>query len=435
MPLYGGVELGNWVPSARAQRIGEVGVDPEYDEMMQLNAYALAHPEARTDTMRKYYEAMNRWGMKGNQYEQEAKQLTEDNMKRNARQLYESNPGPGSGGFGLAQQIAGAVLANQAESIIGARQGRIMLPAGNALETLDGMDLPVSEGLRRYASTSDALSQFSYNPDNVFDPKNFGFGYNSMGIGGNNTAPVAYGGDGENYFRQEMYQRGLENANQNRLANIEQANQNRRNPLGSYQGASPEYIANIPSWNKFPKNYGGPGATNGSFGDGSQSMPGMSLTNGPDNKPMWTKPDALQDWGALPERKQNPKPFDPTVPSADYQPKRGDGAGYRQERNSNPYFDNHGGRSLTFGAMQPAFGVAQAPKIQRNNTSFGQTPPASSGPKPFGGSLSPDWTSYDISTGELFGRGYTPFTGRPSSSFDRWQTDPYTAGQISAFMR
>ncbi|MBS1586957.1 MAG: hypothetical protein JSS82_15585 [Bacteroidetes bacterium] len=424
------VYIGDWVPQARAQRIREAGVDPEYQQMMELNAYALAHPEAQADTMRKYYDAMNRWNAKGAQYQQEARDLTEQAMKNDARQLYENNRGPGSGGFGLAQQIAGSTLANQSQAILGARLGNLMMPAGNALETLDGMGLNVSDGLRRYAGTSDALNQFAYNPDNVFDAKSFGFGYKSDGIGGNDFGPVGYGGDGHQYAQEgfQEYNRNANNAANQRRWDTAMAN---ATPGGRYQGASQEYTANVPSWNNFPKNYGGPGATNGQFGGGSQSMPGMRLTNGPDNKPMWTRPQDESSWSSqgMTEQKRNPKPFDPTVPSDQYTPKDGGGAGYRQERNSNPYFDNHSGRMMNLGAMQPAIGVAQAPEIKQV--------------KPFGGSLSSDWQSYDLGTGELFGPGYQTARGgsNGSSSFDHFATNPLDVAPIAmgqrpgAFMR
>lgn len=437
MPRYGGVELGGWVPQARAQSIGAAGVDPEYYEMMQLNDYALAHPEARADTMKKYYAAMDRWGLKGNQYEQEAKALTEQNMKNNARRLYNENPGPGSGGFGLAQQIAGSVLANQAESILGARNGRIMLPAGNALETLDGMDLPVSEGLRRYAATSDALSQHSYNPDTVYDPKSFGFGYKSMGIGGNNTSEYGYGGDGHQFAQEgfQEYNRNANNAANQRRWDVAMANST---PLGRYQGASQEYLGNVPGWNNFPRNYGGPGASNGEYGAGSKpgsSVSGQSLTNGR-NGPTYVDPNAIQDWGRLPEQKYYPPRYsDPTDPRSGYTPELGTQESYLKNRGKSQYIpsdDNFGDRpyqvptSYTEGLMQPMAAYAKAPKLVQQG-----------GPKPFGGSLSPDWTEYGRGYGQLFSRAYQQprSSYSASSSFDRWQTDPFTAGQIGAFMQ
>lgn len=52
---------------------------------------------------------------------------------------------------------------------------------------------------------------------------------------------------------------------------------NNKNPLGSYRGASGDYRNNILSWNKFPKNYYGPGANSGYTGGGGTS--GSSTPN------------------------------------------------------------------------------------------------------------------------------------------------------------
>ena len=78
------------------------------------------------------------------------------------------------------------------------------------------------------------------------------------------------------------------------------------------------------------------------------------------------------------------------------------------------------------GALYPMAAFAKAPKLVRQG-----------GPKPFGGSLSPGWTEYDRGYGQLFSRAYQQprSSYSASSSFDRWQTDPFTAGQIGAFMQ
>lgn len=334
----GGVpNIGSWVPQQRANLINQYGVDPEVMEMQDLNARMLANPETRAALMPKYLEAMDRWGMKGNQYEAEAKALAEQNVRNNAKKMYEDNPGPGSGGFGLAQQIAGSVLSSQAEVILGIRNGKVMMPAGNALETFLKMGLPISPGLMKYASSSDFLNQWSYNPDNVFDAKGFGFSYHSDGIGGNDFGPVGWGGDGRQYAQELEQQAKLQNTIQQNQERWNNVMKNNKNPLGAYQGASQDYLHNIAGWNKFAKptpdrnwHWWGAGSTNWGGGEGSYS-PGNSITNGPGGT-MQTDPLGLPWWSSqgLTELKRNKPRFDPTVPSDEYQPKySGDaGSGY-----------------------------------------------------------------------------------------------------------
>lgn len=503
--------MGGWVPQARAQGIMDAGVDPEIYEMQQLNDYALAHPEARGDTMRKYYDAMDRWGMKGNQYEAEARQLTEQAMRNNATKLYNENPGPGSGGFGLAQQIAGSTLSGQSQAILGARLGRIMLPAGNALETLNGMGLPYSDGLKRYAASSDWLNQFSYNPENVYDPKSFGFGYKSMGIGGNNTSPIGYGGDGHQAAVGDwLAERGGQIA-QTQANKYQNAMMNNKNPMGHFiggpvqQGPGLEGIGQhgwIPDWmgdgkytpgqikdaiSKYGKTQqynASKGVTQmlpGASGKGSQgeiAVPPDLIAQKQMQKPgYWTDPydpsqytigsgtaagmaqskrantygGDMKDWTSGGYGKI--QDFAKKVGGAMLQPLK-DGLGtwkgddwfkqirpsaiqnYRQNfdsyGNSKP-FDSYSfaGSGLddsgwefnnTYGASQPMAGIAQAPKIQKHSQAFG-------------GSLSPEWTGYDLGYGELFGRGYGQArSGNGSNSFDQWATGPMTAGQIEALM-
>lgn len=389
--------IGDWVPQARAKGIRDAGVDPEIYEMKQLNDYALAHPEARGDTMKKYYEAMDRWGMKGNQYEAEAKELAEQHMKNNARQLFNENPGPGSGGFGLAQQIAGSVLANQSQSIIGLRMGKLMLNAGNALETIDSMG-GASEGFRRYASSSDWLSQWSYNPDNVFDPKNFGFSYNSMGIGGNNRNATAYGGDGH----QAAFQDWLgERAGQLSQGNADRWSQVMRNYTGQhFIGGGPNIIST--------------GIGVNGTGRGPIVQPHY------DNREWPLPPSARQmtDYELFRERSLKMGNVDPgPTPPPGWDKmnpvknlNRLDTIQYQ-----NQYGTIKGFTAAAYPAMMAA--VENLPEIKYNG-------------RPLGGSLSPGMMGYQLS-GELF-TNEAPSNG--ANAFGRWPTDPITAGQVHAGM-
>lgn len=397
------LQIGAWVPQQRADLIRRTGVDPEILEMQQLDAYARAHPEAQADTMRKYYDVMNRWNAKGGQYQQEARDLTEQAMKNDARQLYNNNPGPGSGGFGLAQQIAGATLANQSQAILGARLGNLMMPAGNALETLQQMGLPVSQGLAQYASSSDYLNQWAYNPDTVYDPASFGFGYNSMGIGGNNTAPTAYGGDGHQAAVQDWLS---ERAGQLSQGNADRWSQVMRNYTGQrFIGGGPNIISTGVDVQNRP---GGAGPVATPHYDSREypnppsarqmsdyelfrerSLKMGNADPGPTPPPGWDKMNPVKNQNRL----------DPV----DYQNR------YGTIKNFEP-----------LGAMQPVMGG----------------PVGAPQPVQFGSTLSPEW-QMGLENGELFGYG----NARPSNpsigdqAFSHWQTDPYSAGQIDAIIR
>lgn len=411
--------IGNWVPEARAQGIRDAGIDPEMYEMKRLNDYALAHPEARADTMKKYYEAMDRWGMKGNQYEAEAKELAEQHMKNNARQLFNENPGPGSGGFGLAQQIAGSVLANQSQSIIGLRMGKLMLNAGNALETIDSMG-GASEGFRRYASSSDWLSQWSYDPDTVFDPKGFGFSYKSMGIGGNNRDATAYGGDGHqaamgDYLAERGDQLALASAN--KYANI------MKNYTGQhFIGGGPNIISTGLGVNgtgrgpivqphydnrEWPLPPSAHVPTQDELMEGNRAEAKWYF----DKYGYWPKSGNLNGWHRHADEVRG---FD-TVP------------GRYDRKNENPnqltpvdYQNQYGKyKGFTAAAYPAIMGMVEnLPEIKYNG-------------RPLGGSVSPSMMSYQLS-GELF-NNEAPSNG--ASAYGHWATGPMEAGAIHAKMQ
>lgn len=190
---------------------------------------------------------------------------------------------------------------------------------------------------------------------------------------------------------------------------------------------------------------------------------------------------------------RNPQRFDPTVASDQYSPKLGNLTGWNQERMSKPYLqqdekypmqgsdytgnpkpgrsfgqmlkgigeaaiaplkgvqntwtpsykglfgtgplfgdgDSRGLAAYSGPMLQPAMGIAQAPKIQR----------VSSPPRPgssFGGSMSPSNDIFADQFAAAPSRGNSttwPYGMRTqSSSFDRYPTGPMTAGQIQALM-
>lgn len=82
--------------------------------------------------------------------------------------------------------------------------------------------------------------------------------------------------------------------------------------------------------------------------------------------------------------------------------------------------------SMTLPMLETLFGIADAPEIKTSD-------------KPFTGTLSPGYTGYDSFDGQLFSHSYNmmndPNTPAPlSNQFDRFPTDPFTAGQNAALI-
>lgn len=320
-------------------------------------------------------------------------------------------------------------------------------------------------------------------------------GYKSMGIEGKTpwktyqdidaVDNIAYGGDGSQAAvalqQEQMKQLRWQ---QDAISKYNQSMMN-RNPLGGYRGASQEYLNNIKSWGRFSNNHK-PYADAYGFGVWSgSSTDGMSISNGGwvDSRGGGSSNDWVED--PYDSGDPNPQRFDPTVPSAEYQPKPGTAGDFLKQLNKNPYFDF---ASKTMGGLKEAFksllGASQSknPSLSRlrdlpgrsligdlkesmrSYMPMGKTmgmdiPRSLSNPFPaypammgmasapkiygvptvrnvtnssggFGGTLSPGWLDNDTTYSPLFNPRYQ--APRASSSFDRWATDPITAGRIHA---
>lgn len=394
------------------------------------------------------------------------------------------------------------------------QNGGSMMMAMNAsfqLPTGDQQMSILQDMQRQGVNISPALMQMAYDNDWSFNQSRGGLyssgslgnwmsnalGYKSLGIDGrtpiktyqdiDSMDSLAYGGDGSAMV-SEMMRMAQRDSNwrANSVGSYLRSMMNTQ-PLGGYRGASQEYLNNIKGWNKFAKNHK-PYADSYGFGVWSgSSTDGMSISNGGwvDSRGGGSSNDWIDD--PYDSGDPNPQRFDPTVPSAEYQPKPGTAGDFLKQINKNPYFDfasktmsglkeayksllgasqaknpslsrlrDLPGRSLIgdlkesmrsympmgktmgmdlprslpnpFPAYPAMMGMASAPKLYpvpsvKNVTN-------SSGG--FGGTLSPGWLDNDTTYSPLFNPRYQ--APRASSSFDRWATNPLTAGVINARM-
>ncbi|MCA0314219.1 MAG: hypothetical protein LCH63_10325 [Candidatus Melainabacteria bacterium] len=204
-------------------------------------------------------------------------------------------------------------------------------------------------------------------------------GYKSMGIEGktpwktyqdiDSMESLAYGGDGSAVVSELMRAAKRDASwNANSVGSYLRSMMNTQ-PLGGYRGASEEYLRNIKGWNKFSKNHK-PYAD--AYGFGVWSGPttdGMSISNGGwvDSRGGGSSNDWIDDeyfTGAA-----NPKRFDPTVASKEYQPKPGTAQDFLKSLNKNPYFDF---AANTMGGIKEAFKKLFGGKANNGFSGVGQ---------------------------------------------------------------
>jgi len=529
--------LGDWVPEPRRKILSQIGFgNGAGSELLSLRKQYNAEKNnyAKQAIMSKIVNAETRFNRELQGKEYEYRSLARDANYAAARKMLNEEKAAGRG-EGSGAMAANAILSNNHISHGIINHGRIVAPAGNAVE--DALEAYQMTGrtpdlsLLQMLAVSDALSQDDYMPSGPFGLNKSLGGYKSMGIAGGsytgNADAFAYGGDGSQYARQEA-QNILRDYNwANDAAKSYQNSMNNKNPLGTFKGGDvmrgpglPGIDANgwIPDWmgdgkyspDQLSKALGSYDKSQGYYskrgvtqvgdptkasGKGSGQVAGSGYDpydNGA-MVPSYSGPDPNGWIDGYSTGSRNPQRFDPTVASDQYSPKLGNLTGWNQERMSKPYLqqdekypmqgsdytgnpkpgrsfgqmlkgigeaaiaplkgvqntwtpsykglfgtgplfgdgDSRGLAAYSGPMLQPAMGIAQAPKIQR----------VSSPPRPgssFGGSMSPSNDIFADQFAAAPSRGNSttwPYGMRTqSSSFDRYPTGPMTAGQIQALM-
>lgn len=518
--------LGSWMPEHRRRLLSQIGFGNGVGlELLSLRKRYNAEKNnyAKQALMDQIVNAETRFNRELQGQEQEYRNLARDANYAGAKRMVDEETAAGRG-TGLAAMAGNAILSNNHFSHGIINHGRMVAPAGNAVEdALKAYELTgrtPSLSLLQMLAVSDALTQDDYMPAGPFGIQKTIGGYKSMGIAGGsytgNTSPFAYGGDGSQYARQEA-QNIVRDYNWNQdAARSYDASMANKNPLGSYKGGTvqkgpglegPDANGWMPDWvpdGKYspkqldetraawdrsqdyyskrgviqmqtPTKSSGKGsgqlAGGGYWGQPMADAGNFQMSNSYTASPNSDGPDPNGWIDGYGTGSRNPQRFDPTVASDEYSPKDGGAAGYRQERNSNPYFDssprqmqNVQGAGRSFGQTLRGIGEtalaplrAPTPKSMPDMT-FQQFTPAMgianpkpkivSGPRPFGGTLSPGWTGNDVFDGPMFTNSprynrSQPYTsgfakefglqnGSPSSSFDRHAVDPISAGRYAA---
>ena len=399
-------------------------LSPEVQQMMDLNRLMLANPEQKYGLMQQWNDLARRQAQKKIDLMPQVRDLTVADQRRKAQALVDQ------GGPGYGRTFGESVLGNN-NLFSGSGLGEFYLPEGNAYETILGQGADPNSALAQYAYDQDFLSRM--NQGQVFNDANWGhIGYNTMGIGANNTASFGYGGDGENYFRQELYQRGLQAQDANRQAARDWEVLNNKNPNGVFGNYGPGSARN---GRDGIQQFGDPRQDTGIGGNLAWQPPflrpknpmGEGLGLGGAQEPV--RVPTNQD--TIAENKRTIQEYQDRLGIT---PVEGGGAGYRQERNSDPYWQSTA-RTMSLQAFPAAMGVADSPVDVRrfNANSFSQN--SLDPPRQFGRTLSPDWLNNDIGQSQLFGYGQAPQRNTASSAFDRYATDPITAGMVNAEMR
>lgn len=369
--------LGDWVPQHRRQLLTSIGFSGTGSEVLALmraiqkeknNYNKKALNEQLTNAL---FRREQDWqGLIG-----EYREFARAANYAGASKMVAEETAAGRG-EGLAAMAGNAILSNAHFSHGIIAQGRIVPPRGNAVEDiLEAAKLTgrmPSEALLKHLAALDAEAQDDYMPGHFLTP---GAGYKSMSevgqAGGMKVFGVddAYGGDGRQAAVGDMLNAIRDERWANDAQNSYNRSMNNKNPLGSYKGASAEYLKNVKGWNKFPKNYAGPGMNSPVNGLSDYPGEGFALSNAgyvPTGATGDTNGWIDGDWTGSP----NPSRFDPTVASKDYTPKLGNLKGWSDAVKNSPYLK--GLKEMTGGLLS-------------NLKKIGQ-----SALKPFGG-LSDSW--------------------------------------------
>jgi len=314
--------LGDWVPQGRRDLLTSIGVSGAGAEVLSLMKAIREEKNnyAKQALNSKLTNALHRRAQEWQGLEAEYRELARAANYAGAQKMVNEETAAGRG-EGLAAMAGNAILSNNHISHGIISSGRLAAPRGNAVEdALQAAKLTgkmPSQALLQHLAALDAEAQDDYMPGHFVTP---GAGYKSMSdvgrTGGMKVFGVdnAYGGDGYQAALGDMFNALRDERWGNDAQNSYNRSINNKNPLGSYKGASGEYLANVAGWNKFPKNYAGPGANSSITGDGFDfGGNGLALTNGGRIVPTGATGDTNGwfdgEWTGTP----NPKPYDPTA--------------------------------------------------------------------------------------------------------------------------
>ncbi len=461
--------LGDWVPEQRKILLSKIGFgNGAGSELLSLRKQYNEEKNnyAKQAIMSKIVNAETRFNRELQGFDREYRELARDANYASAQKTVNEETAAGRPTSGAAME-GNAILSNNHISHGIIAHGRMQAPAGNAVEDalaagrLTGR-MP-SQGLLQALAVSDALAQDSYMPGasqywSLNSPSSMG-----MGFGGGQGIVLgyddAYGGNGRQAAVQDSWGilRDYNWANDAQKAYA--ASMANNNPLGSYQGPTTSVSGKIvQNYGALPQSFDASGPiaperlsrnqiideiyqSAGSIGDipaqfadfdkktlesilkvvrGNGTTADQSRVNMPGLEPQF---DAVPSPLAAPVVK--PGQYETWVPPA---------SGMDPNQMYGPPKT-----SMTLPMLETLFGIADAPEIKTSD-------------KPFTGRLSPGWQSADQFDGPLFSVSGTsrevPQYGsqlakewgvanqdiRTSSSFDRFPTDPFTAGQNAALI-
>lgn len=466
--------LGDWVPPERRALIEATGFSNTGSEVLALRQAQnnATNNYERQALAQKEQNAQIRWDQDWKSVEPEYKALAMDALYAQARQTVAQETAAGRP-TSLAAMQANSVLSNNSVNIGIIQQGKVARPAGNALEDamaaakLTGKTL--SPQLAKMLADSDAMTQDSYMPGasqywSLNAPSSMGMGFGA-GQGIVMGYDDAYGGSGRQAAVQDSWGILRDYNWANDAQKAYDASMANRNPLGSYQGPTTSVSG------KIVQNYGAVPPSNdrlpeptmmsrnaiideiyqhsGSIGDipsrfadfdkptlegilrvvrGNSSAADQAKVNMPGLQPQedwYTPPGYPTDvpYTGLQSPPTKPGQYETWVPPANMDPDKMYGPPKT---------------SMTLPLLETLFGIADAPEITTSS-------------KPLPGTLSPEYTSYDSFDGPLFtndsrfntaqpysnafAKEYGLQAGAPSSQFDRYAVDPFTAGQNAALLQ
>lgn len=258
--------LGDWVPEPRRKMLSQIGFgNGAGSELLSLRKQYNAEKNnyAKQDLMSKMVNAETRFNRELQGQEQEYRSLARDANYAGARKMVNEETAAGRG-EGLAAMAGNAILSNNHFSHGIINQGRMVAPAGNAVEdALKAYQMTgrtPNQSLLQMLAVSDALSQDDYMPSGPFGLNKSLGSYKSMSdVGQAGGMKVfgyddAFGGSGKQAAIQDSFDILRDNKWQNDAKNSYIKSISNTQPVGDYKGPSQEYLANIKGWNKHANN-------------------------------------------------------------------------------------------------------------------------------------------------------------------------------------
>lgn len=463
--------LADYMPGGRRAAIARTGMSGIGKEVAGIKQ-AIASEQnnyARMALNSQLDNAMRRWQQEWQNQMPAYRNLARQGFRDNAQRTFAAESAAGRP-TSLAAMAANSILGGNHYGYGIIDLGRLVAPAGNALEDALAAGIDPNSSLAQMLADQDVFSQEDYMPGSR---PSLATGYRSMGLGGGsytgNTDPFAYGGSGAQAAveAQQVQQKELNDAY--RQHNDAWKQITNRNPFGRYgEGSQLDGRGTVKQYGDPRADYSGERLAQGpalpvSVRSREKGGDPSSLGVDPNG---WISEGRGDSFGYDEVQGRWRKLRDPLgvhVPTAAetqadiqkamgdwqkfygdqgyaYTPKRGDGSGYNTEINKNhpdraprmmdmkaPNPNDLNAAGNTFSAYPAAMGIADVkPNIQKSA-------------KPFGGSLSPEWTSNDQFTAPLFSsRGggvqnnYAVPSSASASSFDRYAMGPMEVGALYA---